>query len=117
MLAHLKKRFPQEPKYLAPRVAFLSISLSGFVLFSFYSSMISASLAVKKFYPPVNSLDEILDSPYNLIMTNGSSTHIMFKNAANDSVYAHLRNSGKILTVPRETMWIEKALRGIKTII
>ena len=75
--------------------------------------MISASLAVQKHYPPVGKMEEIEASSYNLVMTNGSSTHKMFKNAKNDSLYGQLLKSKKVLTVPRETMWIEKALKGM----
>ena len=94
-LSHLGRRFAQEPQDLSLRTAFLSISLCGFMIFTLYKSMISASLAIKVYKPPVDTLEEILNTPYNLIITNGTSIHEMFK--TENSLYHKIFNSGKLI--------------------
>ena len=96
-LSHLGRRFPKEPQEVSLRTAFFSISFCGFMIITLYRSMISASLAVKIYKPPVNSIEDILQSPFNLIIANGTSVHEMFKNAPVNSTYKQLLDSGKLV--------------------
>ena len=72
--------------------------------------MISASLAVKIYKPPVDSIEDILQSPFNLIIANGTSVHEMFKNAPVNSTYKQLLDSGKLVLSKSD-------LSGLQTII
>ena len=100
-LSHIGRRFPKEPQEISLRTAFVTISLSGFMIITLYRSMISASLAIKIYKPPINTIEEILHTPYNLMIANGSSVHDMFRNAAENSPYDKIVNSGKL--VPTKT--------------
>ena len=96
-LSHIGRRFPKEPQEMSLRTAFVSISLSGFMIITLYRSMISASLAIKIYKPPIDSIEDILQTPYNLIISNGTSVHDMFKNAAENSTFHKITASGKLL--------------------
>ena len=98
-LSHLGRRFPAEPKEISIRIAFVSTSICGFLLITLYRSMISASLAVKIFHHPVSDLDGIVESPYQLMLSKGSSIHNMFLEAKENTPYRRVLDSGKLLTV------------------
>ena len=103
-LAQLGLGFPKVPKAGAIKIAFLAVSASGFVLLSMYQSMISASMAVKIFKRPVNSLDDIPNFPHSLAVSNGSSVHTFL-----NSFYGQL--SGKVKPGKKDAHWINEALQ------
>ena len=77
----------KEPDKISTRMAFVSVSFCGFIMMTLYRSFIGASLAVKVFRPPINSIEELLESPYHLLVTNGTSVHKMFTQAENNTIY------------------------------
>lgn len=111
-LANLGRRFPKEPLENSLRTAFLSVSLSGFLLITLYRSMISASLAVKIFHPPVQSLEEIPLSGYSLIISNGSSVHQMLINAEPGSDYHNLVKSNKLVPMKSEALGFDHIIKS-----
>ena len=74
--------------------------------------MIAASLAIKIYKPPINSINEILDSPYNLIVANGTSVHDMFRNAPENSTYRQIADSGKLTLVKNEPIGLQTIING-----
>ena len=96
----------------AMKIVFLTISFTGFVLFSMYEAYLSASLIVKIIKPPVNRIEDILDFRQKLVMSNGGSIHKMFLNANHDSIYGKILESGKIKTTTRESAWVKEALKS-----
>ena len=74
--------------------------------------MIAASLAIKIYKPPVNSINEILESPYNLIVANGTSVHDMFRNAPENSTYWQIAESGKLRLVKNEPVGLQTIING-----
>ena len=96
----------------AMKIVFLTISFTGFVLFSMYEAYLSASLIVKIVKPPVNRIEDIVNFRQKLVMSNGGSIHKMFLNANHDSIYGKILESGKIKTTTRESAWIKEALKS-----
>ena len=76
--------------------------------------MISASLAVKIFDHPVQSLEDILDSEHNLLIAGGNSIHRMFLNADTNSVYGKIRDSGKLIIKSSGIEAYDSLLKGKK---
>ena len=111
-LSHIGRRFPKEPQDISLRTAFVTISLSGFMIITLYRSMISASLAIKIYKPPINTIEEILHTPYNLMIANGSSVHDMFRNAAEDSAYKNIVNSGKLVPTKTDPFALQTIIEG-----
>ena len=110
-LAHLGRGFEKEPKFVfGLKIAFCTISFTGYMLFIMYESYLSASIIVKNTGPPVKNIEEMAEFPHKLAMSDGGSIHKMFLNAKNDSTYGQLLASGKIdssiilLTVFLETI-------------
>ena len=112
-LSHIGRRFPKEPQEVSLRTAFVTISLSGFMIITLYRSMIAASLAIKIYKPPIDTIEEILHSPYNLMITNGSSMHDMFKTAADNSTYKQIANSGKLVLTKQDPLGFSTGLRSL----
>ena len=112
-LSHIGRRFPKEPQEISLRTAFVSISFCGFMVITLYKSMISASLAVKIYKPPIDTIEEILHSPYNLMITNGSSVHDMFENAAENSTYKQIVNSGKLVLTKQDPLGFSMGLKAL----
>ena len=110
-LSHLGRRFPKEPVENSIRVAFVSISICGFMLITLYRSMISASLAVKIFKHPVESLADIPQSPHNLIVSNGSSVHKMLLEADSGSDFDMIVRSGKLIAMKSEAEGFDNILK------
>ena len=96
-LSHIGRRFPHEPLETSIRIAFVSISICGFIIISLYRARISASLAVKVFHHPIESLEGIIDSPYKLQVANGTSVHRMFLDAPTNSDYHGILKSEKLV--------------------
>ena len=69
----IAKRVPIEPKTLTCRVAFLSISLSGFVSINLYKAMLGASLAIVKEHQPLSSMKDVLQSEYSIVTLGGTT--------------------------------------------
>ena len=111
-LSHIGRRFPKEPIESSLRVAFASVSISGFMVITLYRSMISASLAVKIFEHPVESLDEIVDSPFNLIVSNGSSVHRMILEGKPGSDFERIVKSGKLKPMKSESEGFKHIIEG-----
>ena len=111
-LSHIGRRFPKEPQEISLRTAFVTISLSGFMIITLYRSMISASLAIKIYKPPINTIEEILHTPYNLMIANGSSVHDMFRNAAENSPYEKIVNSGKLVPTKTDPFALQTIIEG-----
>ena len=101
-----------DPKNGSLRIAFLTVSLYGFLLFNMYQSMIAASIAVKIFKPPIHSIEEILHAPINIYVDEGSSVHKMFLNDAEDSLYGKILSSGKLKTTTSDLHWIIETLKS-----
>ena len=112
-LSHIGRRFPKEPQEISLRTAFVTVSLSGFMIFTLYKSMISASLAIKIYKPPIDTIEEILHTPYNLMVTNGSSIHDMFKTAADNSTYKQITNSGKLVLTKQNSFGFSSGLGSL----
>ena len=74
--------------------------------------MISATLTVELFKPPVNSIEEIINFPHKLVVSNGSSVHRMFLEATSDSPYAQVLAAGKLTTAKSEKIWVNSALKS-----
>jgi hypothetical protein len=54
--------------------------------------MLGASLAIQIYKPPVTSLEDVLESSYNLIVAEGNSITKMFLNSPEGSVLSRLLN-------------------------
>ena len=81
----IAKRFPSEPDSIACRIAFVTISLAGFIMISLYRAMLGASLAITKDHPPINSMREVLESDYDIMAMGGTSYETYFTKADNKS--------------------------------
>ena len=77
----IAKRFPFEPKTFTCRVAFLSISLAGFVLINLYKAMLGASLAIVKEHQPLSSMKDVLKSDYSIVTLGGTTQETYFTKA------------------------------------
>ena len=106
-LSHIGRRFPKEPQEISLRTAFVSISFCGFMIITLYRSMISASLAIKIYKPPLDSIEDILQTPYNLIISNGTSVHDMFKNAVENSTFQKIAASGKLVLSKNDQLGLQ----------
>lgn len=82
------------------------------MLITLYRCMISASLAVKIFAPPIKSLDEIPGSQYSLIVSNGSSVHQMLLNAEPGSDYHNLVTSYKLMPMKSEAVGFDHIIKS-----
>ena len=69
--------------------------------------MISASLAVTVFHHPIDSIEDLIQSPYNLIVSNGSSIHKMLLTAKPGSVYHKIAHSGKLIPMKSEAIGLD----------
>ena len=69
--------------------------------------MISASLAIKIYKPPLDSIEDILQTPYNLIISNGTSVHDMFKNAVENSTFQKIAASGKLVLSKNDQLGLQ----------
>ena len=86
LFALIGKRFPVEPRCISARVAFFSISFSGFIIISLYRAMLAASLAVTtKIGPPFQSLEGMADSEYKVYVYPNSVSSSFFEDAQVDS--------------------------------
>ena len=81
LMSAIGKRFPQEPTTIACRTAFLSASLTGFILISLYKSVLVATIAVEHESQPFNNLQEVAESGVKVYVTKGSSQFGEFKHA------------------------------------
>ena len=77
----IAKRFPYEPKNLTCRVAFVAISVAGFVLINLYKAMLGASLAIVIDHEPVSSMKDVLRSDYSILTMGGTSLESYFTKA------------------------------------
>ena len=98
------------------RIAFLTISFYGFIILAMYQSIISARLTISISKAPINSMEELLNSPYKLTLLEDSK-YRMIMSAKNDSVYGKIRDSGRMETLgtyswETETNWIKSAIKG-----
>ena len=99
-LSHLGRRFHKEPGKTSLRIAFATVSFCGFVLVTLYRSQIGACLAIKIFRPPIENIEEVPQSPYRLLIVNGTSIHDMFKVAEKtDDIRHQIMNDNKIKLV------------------
>ena len=102
--SYIGRRYPQEPAGSSSRIAFVSISFCGFMLITLYRSMISASLSIKFFYAPIRSIEDVVDSPYKLLVINGSSVHDMFYT----DDYHQILINGKVIPVKDTDVALEQ---------
>jgi ABC-type amino acid transport substrate-binding protein len=84
ILSTMGKRFPIEPHTVSGRMAFLLISIIGFVIISVYRAMLGASLSIIKIRHPVNSMDDVLVSDYKIATVAGTSMEYYFKNQTDE---------------------------------
>lgn len=111
-LSHLGRRFPREPRKMSLKVAFVSVSFCGFMLITLYRCMISASMAIQIMHHPVQSLREVLNSPFNILVTEGTSIHSYFKDASEDSYLNEILQSDKFTLVQSASEAIERVSEG-----
>ena len=81
LMSAIGKRFPREPTTVACRTAFLSASLTGFILISLYKSMLVATIAVKQESQPFNNFQEVAESGVKVYVGKGTSEFDEFKHA------------------------------------
>ena len=110
--AHLGKSYKREAEKGSIKVAYIAISFYGFMLFSMYQSMISASLAVKILKEPVNGIEDFLSSKFKLIVSNSSSVHKEFLDSDENELYGKLMKSGKVGLFNGESEWVKHALES-----
>ena len=116
-LTHLGLGFPSEPNSSSMRIAFLSMTIYGFLIINMYEAMFAAMLAIEVIRPPVQNIEGIKNFPNKLTLSNGSSIHKLFLNANKDSIYHQLLQNGKIKpTEDKDKKWIEKAVQGTRFI-
>ena len=116
-LTHLGLGFPSEPNSSSMRIAFLSLTIYGFLIINMYEAMFAAMLAIEVIRPPVQNIEGIKNFPNKLTLSNGSSIHKLFLNANKDSIYHQLLQNGKIKpTEDKDKKWIEKAVQGTRFI-
>ena len=70
-----------EPKSISTRVAFRTIFCLAIFVLTCYSAKMISFLTFVKIHPPVESLQEILQSDYNTGTMKGSGEGDMFVNA------------------------------------
>ena len=98
----IAKRFPFEPETLTCRVAFLSISLAGFVLINLYKAMLGASLAIVKEHQPLSSMKDVLQSDYSIV-TLGGTTQETYFTKADKSSYLYKISEKKLISTQIDT--------------
>ena len=108
-ISHLGRSVPEEPKSVVMRIAFFVVSMSGFLLFTMFTSMISATFSVEIEKTPVNNLEGIFEFPHYLRIKKDTSIHRMFKDSSDDFIYGRLWKSGKIKLTDGERSWVENA--------
>ena len=114
-MTHLGLGFPSEPNSSSMRIAFISMTIYGFLVINMYEAMFAAMMAIEVIHPPVRNIEEIKDFPNKLTLSNGSSVHNLFLNADKDSVYQQLWNNGKIKpTFEGDYTWTRMAVQSIK---
>ena len=89
-LTHLGLGFPSVPNSFSMRIAFISMTISGFFIYKMYEAMLTAALAIEVINPPVENIQGIKNFPYKLTLSNGSSVHKFFLNAEKGSIYQQL---------------------------
>ena len=108
-ISHLGRSVPVEPKSVVMRIAFFTISMSGFLLFSMFQSMISASFSVEIEKTPVDNLEGILEYSNYLRITKDTSIHRMFMDSSDDLIYGKLWKSGKVKLTEGERLWVDNS--------
>ena len=112
ILSTIGKRFPVEPHSMSGKMAFLTVSLVGFILISLYRAMLGASLAIYKIHVPVHSMEEVLDSEYWVATMAGTLMEDYFKNQTDETLT--LIKDNKLTTIPTHSITsVEEALNTI----
>ena len=116
-LTHLGLGFPSEPNSSSMRIAFISMTIYGFLIINMYEAMFAAMLAIEVINPPIKDIEGINNFPYKLTLSNGSSVHKLFLNAKEDSIYHQLLKNGKNKpTKDKDKKWIETAVKSMYTL-
>jgi hypothetical protein len=68
------------------KILFLVVLLWGFLISVSYNAILTSVLASSRTTPPINSLEELLNSHYTLVFRFGGSTRDNFKNAPTHSI-------------------------------
>ena len=105
---------PKEPRITSLRLVFFTISLAGYFIFSLYTGYIGAFLAIQIVRSPVNNLQDVLESPYDLAVAKGSSVEKYFTEALNDTIHFKLLSKGKITSKGRDPEALKLMLEGIR---
>ena len=100
ILSTLAKRFPIEPKSFACRIAFITVSLTGFVIISLYRAMLGASLAITIHHPPINSMKDVLESEYKIGTLSGTNLEKYFTESEKNSYLFEIGKKKLVLDKP-----------------
>jgi hypothetical protein len=68
------------------KILFLTVLFWGFLLSVSYNAILTSVLASSSSPLPINNLEELLESPYTLIMKNAGMVRDFFKNGQNNSI-------------------------------
>ena len=118
----IAKSHGSEPLIGSSKVFFLSIVCTGFLIFYMYQAALVAFLATEEDRPPINSLKDLFNSEYSLVVRKGSATESIFFRAATESKEYQLSRSGKIVRIlaPAHSfvdLMVEKDPKAAKTIL
>ena len=94
------------------QIAFWSISILGYLIFTIYQNYIGAFLAIPLFRPPVSGIEEILYSPYKISLSKGGSVEKYFTTAENGSIYNDIVKNGKIQLHVSDVAAVKQMLSG-----
>ena len=103
---------PKEPTLNWMRIVFWIVSFLGYIILNLYQNYIGAFLAIPHFRPPVTGLEEIMDYPYKLSISEGSSVEKYFHLAENGSIQNQLLMNNKLVLHTKDTAGIEQMLKG-----
>ena len=105
------RRFPIEPRTMSARMAFVTISAVGFIIISLYRAMIGAELTIIKIKHPVNSMEEVLNSDYNVAVMSGTAMEYYF-DTSNSSTLKRITQN-KLKKIKPESLSMGEALQQI----
>ena len=86
----LGKKFAVDLSQDSGRLIVLLVSFAGFVFINLYKAMLGASLAIKIYHPPFSSLEEILDSSHQILVTQNGYSQKLFEMSAPDTIIHNL---------------------------
>ncbi len=86
-LALINKASKYKPVHLSQKIAMLSLFTMSLVLMAYYKGLLKAALSIRYFHLPINSWQDVLESPLDLIVNKGAYTEDFFKNSAPGTVH------------------------------